>query len=34
VPHGVRESEVEIRAVDPPGPPSPGVKLTDVPRKK
>ena len=34
VPHGVRESEVEIRAVDPPGPPSPGIKLTAVPRKK
>src|SRR5829696_6752382 len=28
VPRGVRESDVEIRAVDPPGPPSSGVKLT------
>ncbi|HKB03959.1 MAG TPA: hypothetical protein VKD90_17180 [Gemmataceae bacterium] len=34
VPHGVAESEVEIRAVDPPGPPSPGIKLTAVPRKR
>jgi hypothetical protein len=34
VPRGVPESAVVIRAVDPPGPPSPGVRLTDVPRKK
>jgi len=30
----VPETEVLIKASDPPGPPSPGVKLSDVPRKK
>ena len=34
VPRGVPEAAVVIRAVDPPGPPSAEVKLTDVPRKK
>lgn len=34
VPRGVPETAVLIRAVDPPGPPSTGVRLTDVPRKK
>jgi hypothetical protein len=31
---GVDETDVEIRASDPPGPPSAGVRLSDVPRKK
>ncbi len=34
VPRGVDEGEVVIRASDPPGPPCPGVRLTDVPRKR
>jgi hypothetical protein len=34
VPPGVSESEVVIRAYDPPGPPSPGLRLADVPRRK
>jgi hypothetical protein len=34
VPRGVPEDAVLIRAVDPPGPPSAGIKLTEVPRKK
>ena len=33
LPHGVNETEVLIRASDPPGPPSPAVRLIDVPRK-
>lgn len=33
LPNGVDETDVLIRASDPPGPPSPGVRLTDVPRK-
>jgi len=32
--HGVEETGVLIKAYDPPGPPSVGVKLSDVPRKK
>ena len=31
---GVNEAEVVIRASDPPGPPSPGVRLADLPRKR
>jgi hypothetical protein len=34
VARGVDETGVVIKACDPPGPPSAGVKLTDVPRKK
>jgi hypothetical protein len=30
----VPETEVLIKASDPPGPPSAGVKLSDIPRKK
>jgi hypothetical protein len=30
----VPDTEVLIKASDPPGPPSPGVKLSDIPRKK
>jgi hypothetical protein len=33
IPRGVNEADVMIRASDSPGPPSPGVNLTDVPRK-
>jgi hypothetical protein len=33
LPGGVDEAEVVIRASDPPGPPSPGVRLADVPWK-
>jgi len=34
LPHGVAESDVVIRASDPPGPPCEGVRLADVPRKQ
>jgi hypothetical protein len=34
LPRGVDEGEVEIRASAPPGPPSAGVRLTQVPRKR
>jgi len=34
LPSGINEAEVLIRASDPPGPPSPGVRLADVPRKR
>jgi hypothetical protein len=34
LPRGVDERHVLIRASDPPGPPSPGVRLADVPRKQ
>lgn len=33
LPAGIDEAEVLIRASDPPGPPSPGIRLADVPRK-
>ena len=31
---GVLEADVVIKASDPPGPPSAGVKLSEIPRKK
>jgi hypothetical protein len=34
VPRDVAESQVVIRAADPPSPPSVGVRLADLPRKK
>lgn len=34
LPPGVNEAEVVIRASDPPGPPSAGVRLVDLPRKR